>query len=267
MSNKRGKMLEYVRAGRTLDYLPVIDFHTHLGKACGHYYIPENATDKVVATMDRIGINHIVTFTIGVNTDVETGNEYQYNAVKQHPDRISALSMLHAGYPQDWLPILKNGHENNSRGIKLISAYQAAGSETGIDWSQAFDYARGKNWVILNHNWGSHDRLRDYAKNFPDVTFIIGHGDRGNGALIREFDNVYQCTCASFVVCYCASIVELYNTVPLEKILYGSDCLDLDFGTAIGSLAYADIPEPAKEKIIGGNALQLIQKLQWDLPL
>ena len=37
MSNERGKMLEYVRAGKTLDYLPVIDFHTHLGIACEQY--------------------------------------------------------------------------------------------------------------------------------------------------------------------------------------------------------------------------------------
>ena len=61
------------------------------------------------------------------------------------------------------------------------------------------------------------------------------------------------------------SLEDMYRRLPLEKILFGSDALDLDLGTALGPVAYADIPEEAKQRILGGNALELARKLDWGL--
>jgi predicted TIM-barrel fold metal-dependent hydrolase len=62
------------------------------------------------------------------------------------------------------------------------------------------------------------------------------------------------------------SIEQMVRKLPLEKLLHGSDALDLDFGTAIGSLAYAAVPEEAKKRILGRNALSLMNKLGWNIP-
>ena len=102
------KLLEYVRGGRTLDYLPIVDFHSHICSATPWYYVPDSAPEQVVAYMDRIGIDHAVSFSLLVNSDVETGNEYQYGLASRWPRHISALSELHAAFPGDWLPTTGN---------------------------------------------------------------------------------------------------------------------------------------------------------------
>lgn len=259
-ADKDGQLLEYVRAGKKIDYTPIIDFHCHLGASSDFYYIPKNSVEETVANMDRIGIDHIVSFPITVSSDPEPSNNYHYEVIKQYPERISVLTYLHAKFAEDWIPLLKKGHENGSRGVKLISGYQGV-DEKNMDWSPVFEYAKDKNWVILNHDWGTTDILADYAKNFPTVNFIIGHAYYDYDKVVKNHDNVYMCTCASFVTPAYASIDHLWKTLPVEKILHGSDCQDLDFCTAIGPLAYSKIiPEEDKEKILGINAENLMSQ-------
>lgn len=266
MSDHKNTLLDRIRLGETLGDIPIIDFHTHLGHSSDFYLIPRNGVDEVVAYMDRIGIDHIVSFPITISTDPEVGNAFHYQASADYPERISALTLLHAAFPQDWMSTLENGARNGARGIKLISAYQKV-PELSLDWSPALDFANARKWVVLNHSWGTPERLNHYAMNFPNATFIIGHGNAGYEEPVKSCDNVYMCTCASFVTPAFASIEELWRTLPVEKILFGSDCLDLDFCTAIGSLAYAAaIPDDDKLKILGGNAVELIKQLGWDQP-
>jgi predicted TIM-barrel fold metal-dependent hydrolase len=124
--------------------------------------------------------------------------------------------------------------------------------------------------VVLHHDWRSADHLEEYARNFPDLTFIVGHPtlEVASTRILERCTNVYQCTCGAFVYPGFArmSIEQMVRELPLDKLLHGSDALDLDFGTAIGSLAYAAVPEKAKEKILGGNALSLMNTLGWKIP-
>jgi len=62
-----------------------------------------------------------------------------------------------------------------------------------------------------------------------------------------------------------ASIEAMVDAMPIGKILGGSDALDLDFGTHIGPIAYADIDEKAKERILGQNAVDMFRHLGQDL--
>jgi len=262
----RGDIAQRVRAGDPLDHIPVIDVHTHLGASSDYYYVPRSSADAVVRCMDRFGIDHIVTFAITVTSDPGPGNSLQYTASKSFPSRISALTMLHAGFPQDWLALLEDGAARGCRGIKLISQYQGV-AEDRIDWAPAFEFARDRNWLVLHHSWGSSERLRTWAERFPDLVFIIGHATTAYSDVVRECDNVYQCTCAAFVASAFASIERMVAAMPVEKILYGSDALDLDFGTGIGPIAYTDLPERTKELLLGGNALSLFTRLGWDIEL
>ncbi len=260
-----GTLLEHVRAGKTLSSFKVIDVHAHIGFSSDFYWIPRNSPEELVRYMDRIGVDQIVAFTIAVSSDVEVGNRHIYGAAKKFPDRILPLTMLHAGFPQDWKAILRNGERNSTRGIKLISAYQRT-DEMKIDWSPALDYASGKSWIVLNHSWGSPERLAMWAEKFPSVTFLIGHPPRGYEDVVRKYPNVYMTTCASFVLFFCPSVAELWRSLPVEKILLGSDCQDLDFCTAIGELAYShEIPETDKRRILGLNAEALFKKLGWKI--
>ena len=257
------EILSKVRNGLPLDHIPVIDFHCHIGNSSEYYFIPRSSPGEVVAYMDRFGIDHIVTFSINVTSDPRPGNRLQYEASRQYPRRISALTMLHAAFPEDWLDLVREGRAAGCRGVKLISQYQGV-DENQIDWSPVFEFARDKNWVALHHSWGV-ERLERWARDFPEIIFIIGHASTAYKHVIDKYDNVYQCTCAAFVVGAFASTQEMIDQLPPEKILYGSDALDLDFGTAIGPIAYARAPERVKEMILGGNAVRVFEKLGWTI--
>ena len=219
--------------------------------------------------MDRYGVDHALTFALSTTTDAAVKNNSVYDAVESHPGRFSCLTTLHARFPQDWIELLEQGCKRGTKGIKLLADYQGV-DELSIDWSLVFGYAEDKNWVVLHHDWRTPGHLAEYAKRFPGVTFIIGHPtlEVEHSRILEKHDNIYQCTCAEFVTPGFShmTITDMYNTLPLEKILFGSDALDLDLGTAIGPLAYAKIPEAAKEKILGRNALNLMDKLGWKKP-
>lgn len=261
-----GPIAEKLLAGQPIDHVPVIDFHTHLAVSSGYYWIPRGGPDGMLAHMDRFGVDHSVTFTLGIHSDPGAGNRYVYRHVAEHPERMSALTLLHAAFPEDWTALLEAGARNGARGIKLISAYQGR-READIDWMPALEFARGRGWAVLNHSWGSPDLLARYAKALPDVVFVIGHMNLGYADLMREVDNVYQCTCAQFIMNGGGPAESLVTDLPAEKVLFGSDALDLDLGTAIGPIALADIPEPDKERILGGNALKIVDRLGWEIPI
>jgi predicted TIM-barrel fold metal-dependent hydrolase len=263
MSKTKSDIADLFRAGRPLDHTPVVDLHCHLGASSEYYYIPRSVPSQVVAGMDRYGLDHIVTFSINTSTDHRPGNNLQYAAAQAFPGRISALTMLNGKFIQDWPLLLDEGVKNGSRGIKLISQYQGV-CEEDIDWSPAFDYAKDKKWLVLHHFWGTPERLERWAKNYPGLTFVIGHACTQFKKAIEKYDNVYQCTCACFAMFMC-SFKDMYDTLPPEKILYGSDALDLDFGTGLGPIVLGDIPEKHKEMILGQNAMTLFKKLKWNL--
>jgi len=242
---------------------PVIDIHTHLGQRSSEYYsLPGSDRAKIIGSMDRFGVDHAVTFAISTTTDAAGGNQAQYDLCRAQPERFSPLTMLHAAFEKDWEPLLAQGHDNGSRGIKLISRYQGRDEET-IDWTGAFDFARHKKWIVLHHNWGSPDRLARWAQAYPELVFIVGHAKLTCRDVVCAFDNVYQCTSAAFTVSHFASTQSLFDEFPAEKLLFGSDAVDLEWGTGIGPIACAKASEADKRKVLGENALQIMRRLQW----
>ncbi len=263
------EILNCVRTGRPIVHIPVVDMHAHLACSSEYYYIPYNKPEQIIEYMDRYGIKHAITFTMAITSDVAAGNEYQYDMHHKFPNRISNLTALHAAFPEDWIDLLADGHKKGTRGIKLISQYQGV-DENSIDWSPVFEYARDKKWIVLHHSWGAVDRLERWAKEFPEIIFIIGHASTAYSDIVNRYDNVYQCTCAAFVrngQNNRTFIEQMTNDMNIEKIVHGSDALDLDFGTSIGPIAYANISEDAKEKILGLNAIKLIKKLNWNIEI
>jgi predicted TIM-barrel fold metal-dependent hydrolase len=265
MHNRKSEIAERFKAGLPLDHIPVIDFHTHMGRSSEFYYLPFHSADYVIPYLDSFGVDHILTFCINVTTDVAPKNNAVYDMHRKNPNRLSPLTAIHAGFPQDWLSILEDGYKGGSRGIKILHQYQ--GVDENTDFSQALDYARDKNWVALAHNWGTPERLEHWAKNFPSVFFIIGHAAVMYKDLVDKYENVYQCTCASFVEGYFSPIKTMVDCMPIEKIIHGSDALDLDIATSIGPIAFADISEAAREKILGLNAIRLAERLHRPIPL
>lgn len=264
MTSSKSEIARRVMAGQPLDHIPVIDMHGHLGSSSEYYYVPRSTNEEVIQYFDRYGVDHLVAFPFTLSTDVATGNRDVLARAEAHPDRFSALVALHAAFPVDWEAMLGEGLRRGARGIKLISGYQGV-SEMSVDWTPALEFARDKSWMVLNHSWGTTERLIDYAHAFPEIVFIIGHAFNWLAEAARVCENVYQCTCAHFVNPH-ATVEIMCRELPAEKIVFGSDTLDLDLGTAIGPIALSDIPEDVKELILGGNAVRIAKQMGWAWP-
>jgi hypothetical protein len=257
--------LSRLRAGAPFDHVPVVDFHTHVGNASRYYDLPEVTAEGVLGWMRRFGVQWILTFALSTTTDPLVKNRYVHDMVAGMRGRAQFLTTLHAGFPGDWRGLLEDGASKGTRGIKLLSQYQGV-RDDALDWSEAFGFARGRGWVVLHHDWGEPAWLRMWAERYPDVTFVIGHASLRYREIVASLANVYQCTCAAFVTPDFASIEDMVRAMPLEKLLFGSDYVDLDMGTALGPIAYADVPVSAKERILGRNAIELARRLGWSVP-
>ena len=262
---REGEIAARFMAGKPLDHIPVVDFHAHLASSSEYYYIPRNTPAEVAGYLDRYGVARMVAFSIAITSDAAASNQVIYDAAAAFPNRFAPLVMLHAAFPQDWKALLDEGRQRGAIGIKLISQYQGV-SEADMDWGPAFDYARDLGWTVLHHHWHSPERLAAWAEAFPTLTFVIGHylfSPEKFAPVVKRCANVYQCTCAAFVLPG-ATTEAILRLLPAEKVLFGSDALDLDLATAIGPIALAEVPERDKELILGGNAMRLAAEKGWN---
>jgi predicted TIM-barrel fold metal-dependent hydrolase len=242
--------------GRTLDGELVIDAHTHLG-LMNLYALPRGAVPDVVAHMDRLGIDRACTFGFaGVSSDFEYGNDVIIDAVARYPDRFVGFATLHAQYPGEAVAELERCRRRGLRGIKLIASYQRCPT-TDERLAPAYAYAHENHLMMLNHDWGSPDRLDELAERYPNACFINGHIRHDCGEVLRERPNVYQCTCAALMW---RDVERLFEACPLEKIVYGSDLIDLDGPFGLGPILFARIPDDAKRSILGLNMQRVLDE-------
>ena len=258
------KIAELVKQGKPLTHIPFIDFHGHLGNSSLYYSLPRIRPEQIKSYLRCFGIDHFMCFSLCIDSDPTVGNMLQYKFAADDPQLFSTLTLLHAAFPQDWASIIEEGEKANTRGLKLIPAYQGV-DELSIDWTAAFDQIAEKQYVVLNHSWGNSEKLAFYARTYPKIKFIVGHSSVDYVDVIDKYDNVYQCTCACSVANCFPSFEKLVNCLPKERILFGSDALDLDVGMELGPVALSDVPEETKELILGRNALRLIKELGWNV--
>lgn len=241
----------------------VIDAHTHTGGRSSIYHLPDASTDEVVSEMDRLGVDQAITFSFaGITSDYAHGNDVCAQAVRAYPDRFVGLAVVNPHYHTDIRDELDRCRELGLRGIKLISDYQRYPVE-GPGLFPAYEYAHEHGWMILNHNWGSPAFLDKLATTFSNACFILGHyfGSSGGAPLYAEIiakhDNVFQCTCAALNF---ADAETMVDTVPVEKIIFGSDMPDLPLMFSLAPILYARISDEDKRRIIGLNATAMIER-------
>ena len=114
----KSEIARRVMQGESLDHIPVIDVHTHLDNSSSWYFVPRAEAGQVVEYMERFGVDHWVTFTLGINSDVMAANQHLFNQTQGLRDRFSPLVCLHAAFPGDWAKLLRKGADQGACGIK-----------------------------------------------------------------------------------------------------------------------------------------------------
>ncbi|MBQ6789335.1 MAG: amidohydrolase family protein [Clostridia bacterium] len=253
-------IFEKARRGLPLDDVTVIDVHAHFGSLI-QTYIPFNTADEIADNMDRIGIDVtcFCTQPYGAYGDVSIWNRRLADAVKNHPNRMKGYVTLNGNRHEEALSEYDAGNEAGlTLGIKMHTLRQDF-RVTDDFLYPVYEKMNNRCQWYLHHDFGTPDELEQLLRDFPNITFIQGHPHMLYERLIREYPNMYICTCAGI---HFRTTEDLVDAFGADKILVGSDSVIFDPTFGIGPVAFADISEENKRKILGENAKKLMEKIK-----
>lgn len=264
---------ELLSAAETNRSFRIWDVHSHLGQLPGD--TPEARMKVLVEHMDRLGIERLI-LSQGYDEfiyhptpqQVQEENDRVMRAVKHFPDRAYGAVYL----SPDNVEFSLEEFDRCVRDGPMVSIGEL---ETDVRCnSPALDpiveRAVSMNVPILQHTWTNatgngpgestpHD-LVELARRHPQVQFICGHTG-GNWELgirtIRDTKNVYAEIAGSDPT---SGFTEMaVRELGAERVIYGSDVGGRSFASQMAKVIGAEIPESAKELILGGNLRRLLQ--------
>jgi len=257
---------DYVAFGRTGVRPPAMTFqdcHGHLGGLAAHYHVPDGDLDPVFRQMDRLGVQRTCVFSfVGVTCDEQFGNDLVAEAVRRHGDRFVGFTLLnpHRGR-EAMLRELDRGAKLGLRGIKLIPHYQCYPND-GPLIDVACQWAHERRQIILNHGWGPAANLERLVTTYPDACYVTGHTTTAYADLMRRVRNLYVCSCPLLGPRECERVAA---AIGAERLLFGSDLLDLPIAWGLGPILFARIPVEQKRMILGGNLEGILHRYSLTL--
>jgi hypothetical protein len=156
-------------------------------------------------------------------------------------------------------------------GIKIHPTFHGVPAEDSA-YEPVWQFAAEHSLPMLTHSWSisTHnpaqvlskpERFEAYISKYPSVRVIFAHaGGRGEGRhemirLVMQYENVY--TDYAGDIFDLGLLESLVQSIPSNRILFGSDYPWLDPRANLGRTMLAGITDDAKERILGLNALEL----------
>lgn len=264
-----GEVLESV--GR----IRIWDMHTHLDGVEGD--TPEARMEVLVRHMDRLGIERLILsqgydqyISHPTPDQVREENDRVMRAVRHFPDRAYGSVYL----SPDNVDFCLQEFDRCVRDGPMISVGELE-SDVRCN-SPALDpiveRAISMNIPILQHTWiktignepgeSTPYDLVELAKRHPKAHFICGHTG-GTWELgvraIRDSKNIYAEIAGSDPT---SGFVEMaVRELGAERVIYGSDAGGRSFASQVAKVLGAEIPESAKELILGGNLRRLLRPI------
>ncbi len=250
------------KAGTPLtDYL-VIDAHAHLGATSGFPYV-DRSPEGLVAAMDRLGIRRAyVSHTAAIYGLDRLGNDGILEAVRRFPERLRGYMALNVGYAETILPEMERCYAAGLRAIKIWSYGNRAGLRYDHpNYELIYDFANAHGLPILAHTWGDEvDQLEGAFKKYPRINWLLAHtGSKDLPKYLRAanaYPGVHLETC--FSPCPRGLIERLVASVPLEKIVWGTDQIFMNAAHQLGRVLFARITLEQKLAILGANAARIL---------
>lgn len=264
---------EQAYAGLPLD-IPVIDAHTHTGPKYrrGWHQNPKyTSLDSFIEMYDKLGINCCVTTPHPLCDSMTVlTNETAAREAAQYPGRVYGYIYI---APFEGMDVCKQNLSKYSKnpafvGIKFLGGYQ--GKYTDPIYQYAADFANEVGCPLLCHNYTGDPPLEHmiaFAEKRPNLTLLIAHQGGGHQELteaaapfVRDMPNVYMELCGSlYNTLGFADILELVGE---DKMIFGTDAIDLDVRFDFGRVAFSPMPDSAKKKIFAENYLRILEKSQ-----
>ena len=231
--------------------------HGHLGRH-PRVHVPDGSPSELVAELQRLGVEKAILFANGgLNSDETYGNDLVAAAVRQYPDCfVGFVSVNLNRSPEEIRRELKRGFDMGLKGVKLhppLQGYDTNGPHVEV----ACAFADERRAFIVNHGWGSLERLRYLCSKYPNACFMTGHTRLNAAPLARERDNLFIGTCP---LTQYGLIEELVARAGADRILFTSDLSWDPIPWVFGPILYAGISVEEKRLILGENLRRLLQQ-------
>ena len=245
---------------------PIIDFHAH-GGLWGRYGVIDNPK-LFLKLMNSTGIDKACINSIYFG-DAHKANNLVYDRfVTKFPNRFIGVAFVTPHYPEETIKELERAfYKLNFKFLKLYPAYFGKPSDHD-QYTHIYEWANEKKIPIMSHakdpadpkNINILDRYTKFTKNYPDIKWVIAHGaempDIDPITVAKELPNVWIETCGSPTPLHGISFAVNHGLA--DKILFGSDMPLMDHRHQIARILTIDISEEDKKKILGLNAIKLL---------
>lgn len=246
------------------------DLHCHMSGFVGR--TPDERMAHLMQYADRMGIDRLCVY-MGMSLsqdpspeELRRQNDEVLLALTHWHDRAFGFVYLNPKYVAESLAELERCvHDGPMVGVKLWVAKRCNDAE--ID--PIIRRAAQLKAVIFQHTWFKTDGnfagestpmdLAELARRHPDVPLICGHTG-GNWEVgirvIRSLQNVYADTAGSDPT---SGFVEMaVRELGADRVIYGSDVGGRSFASQLAKVTGAQIPELAKQQILGENLKRLM---------
>ena len=250
--------------------LRIWDAHSHLHSVPGDN--PEARMEVLIRCADRLGIERVI-LSQGYSADlhptrdqIREENTRVMRAVRRFPERAYGSVYLSPSFLEFSLQEFDRCVRDGPMvGVGELEADMRCNAP---DLDPIVERAVAMKAPILQHTWlkldgnlpgesSPHD-LVELARRHPGANFICAHtgGDWERGIrAIRSTKNIWA-EVAGFDPT--AGVVEMaVRELGPERVVYGSDVGGRSFASQLAKVMGADIPDSAKELVLGGNLRRL----------
>lgn len=265
-------LVREARAGKPLSTL-VLDAHCHvlddgLNGAGSRYVMIKGDSPGMLELARRMGVDvtAMMSWNGTVGMDVAAGNALVAAVVERFPEEIIGLSSADPTHqsPEDIRHICGWLHGRcGFRGLKPYIRNDVPYNDPRYDAYWA--YANEHRLYALLHtgpNVGGMTAVRDLARRFPEVTFLVAHSG-GAWSLARqvaeaasEFPNIMAEL--TYTAALNGVIEWLSARIGAARVLFGTDAPMRDPRPQLGWCVHTRLPESDKRLIVGGNFARIL---------
>ncbi len=266
-------ILDQAFAGLPLS-CPVIDSHTHIGPyhlSGWHEKYDRTDTASILADLERLGTDCIVTAPHPlVQERMEEANRIAAQEIQRFPGKVYGYISIVPPCGMDAVKAELKKYEKNPGfvGLKYLAGYH--GNLLLPEYEYASDFANEMGCPVLIHiyaNVPNKNEIPVMLKNRHNMQLIVAHQGgafaqetRACAPIIRDFENAYMELCGSMDNSLgTEQIVELVGE---DKVIYGTDAINLDPKYELGKVAFAPLSDEVKKKIFAENYLNLLKNSQ-----
>ena len=260
---------DFAFKGKALN-VPVIDAHTHtLPTYKQGYYQSLTKNSEIIELMDHLGIDCMVTAPHSLfSQTMDYTNRMAAMAAEEYPGRIYCYISIcpHEGISAVKDIIKRYSENSNFIGFKLLAGYH--GSLLSDGYCYAMDFANEVKCPVISHTWAGNpgmDEIEAAAMSRPCMKLIMAHQGGGYreytekiSPLVNNYKNLYIDICGSLY--NYLSIEEMVDMTGEEKIIYGSDMINLDPRFDLGKIIFSTLEDGIKKKLLAGNYLKLLEE-------